>query len=189
MIKFLPILIESTELKPDGTVNGQPVRAVPYGVVDLLIKNPSAFHKKYGGEVRADEQTRLRQFLQLINAVRGEKKTKLRNVALSIANLEDDEDLWDKIQADPLAFVQKGMNDRTGGASIVVWRERTGHLSAGMFCDGGMLDAVYVLTLFRIGVGLKGGTGSCVICGKTVERIRGDRRKTCSDKCRKQASR
>jgi hypothetical protein len=187
--KFLPVFIECDESERDGTVNGTSVRVVSYNVVDLLIEKPAAFNRKHGGDVRADEQARLRGFLELIDAVRGEKNTKLRDVAHYFASLADDPDLWDKIQADPVAFVQKEINDRTGGASIVVWRERTGRLSAGIFCDGGMLDAVYVLSLFRIGIGPKGGTGSCVICGKTVERTRGDRRKTCSDKCRKRASR
>jgi hypothetical protein len=146
--------------------------------------------RKYGGEIHADERDRLRGLWELTDAVRGEKRTKLRDVAHRFAQIEDDQDLWDKIQNDPLLFVQKELEDRAGGGSVVLWRERnTNDLRAGILCDAGMLDAVYVLMLMRIGVGQKGGIAHCIVCGDVLERTRGKRRRTCSDKCRKQASR
>lgn len=158
-------------------------------MVDLLIEHPSTFHKWYGGEVSASEQARLRGFLHLLDAERGEKKTKLRDVAHGLALIAKDPDLLDEIEQDALLFVQKEINDRTGGALIVLWQERSsGNLSAGIYCDVGMLDAVYVLMLFRI-IGQKGIAGNCSVCGNVLERIRGDRRRTCSGKCRKRASR
>jgi hypothetical protein len=187
--KFLPILIPSDESEADGTVNGTPARVVSYDIVDLLIENPAAFHRKYGGDIQ-EEQKRLRGFLQIVDAVRGAKRQKLEDVALQLARLTGKPVLWDEIQSDPLFYVSNQINGEVDDAKVVLWQGRSSsNLSAGIFCEGGMLHALYILTAFRIGIGLKGGTGSCVICGKTFERTRGDRRKTCSDRCRKQASR
>jgi hypothetical protein len=187
--KFLPVLIPCDEPNADGTVNGAPARVVSYDIVDLLIKNPAAFHRKYGGDIQ-EAQKQLRGFLQIVDAVRGAKRKKLEDVALRLARLTGKPVLWDEIQSDPLFYVSNQINGEVDDAKVVLWKGRsTSNVSAGIFCEGGRLHALYVLMAFRIGLGLKGGTGSCVICGKTVGRLRGDRRRTCSDRCRKQASR
>lgn len=188
-MKFLPILIPCPESERDGTVNDQPVRVVPYDVVDLLIEDLPAFHKKYS-DIPSAEAKWLRGFWRILDAVYGGKKQKLKNVSFGLAQLADSEPLSDYILKDPLHFVQERLSQRAGAASLVLWRVRSrALLNAGIFCEGGMLDALCALMLFRIGVGNSGGTGSCVICGAAFERARGDRRKTCSDKCRKRASR
>jgi hypothetical protein len=186
-MKFLPILIPCGEPDREGTVNGRPVKVVPYDVVDLLIKNRSKFHTKHG---YTHEAKQLRGFWQIMDAVRGGKTQKLRDVACGLAELEEKAELKDSILEDPALFVQKGLSEWAAGASLVLWRARSrAALNAGIFCKGGMLDALAVLMLFRIGVGGSGGAGSCVICGTSFERERGDRKRTCSDKCRKRASR
>jgi len=185
--KFLPVLIRCDEPKPDGTVNGNPVRVVPYKAIDLLIEKDGAFQRKYGGEV-SDVEKWLRGYWEIIDAVRGSKGRKLRDVALGLAVLARKRYLEDEIQSDPLLYVSKQINREVDDAEFVLWRHRS-DLSAGIFCDGGMPHALYVLMAFRIGMGLKGGTGSCVICETPIDRARGDRRKTCSDKCRMRASR
>jgi hypothetical protein len=191
--KFLPVLIPCHESEADGTQNGDPVRLVPYEAIDLLIENDGAFDRKYGGDVNQDAQKQLRCLFEIIDAVRGGKAQKLKNVALELAGItgkKDPELLLDKIQSDPISYFYKLINNGVGGAEFVLWRSGSRSvLNAGIFCDGGMLHALYVLMAFRIGIGLKGGSGSCVICDKTIDRLRGDRRKTCSAKCRKQASR
>jgi hypothetical protein len=50
--------------------------------------------------------------------------------------------------------VQQRLSQRAVAVSLVLWRTRSkGMLNAGIFCKGGMLDALYALMLFRIGVG------------------------------------
>lgn len=192
--KFLPILIPCYQPEADGTLlEGDPVRTVPYKAIDLLIEDDGAFQDKYGGAADEVAQKSLRGFFELIDAVRERKARKLRDVALELARItgkKDPELLVDEIESEPVSYVHKQMNGELEGADFVLWRSGSGPvLNAGIFCDGGMLHALYVLMAFRIGIGLKGATDSCVICGTTIERIRGDRRKTCSDKCRKRASR
>ena len=188
-MKFLPVLIPCSEPARDGTVNGKPVRVVPYGVVDLLIEDRSTFHKKHGDLPEVEEKW-LRGFWHIVDALRGGRKQKLKDVALGLAQLAQAPNLSGYILKDPLHFVEERLSQRAGAASLVLWRARSKTvLNAGIFCEGGMLDAMCALMLFRIGVGDSGGTGSCVICGTIFERKRGDRRRTCSDKCRKRASR
>ena len=73
-------------------------------------------------------------------------------------------------------------------AKIVLWRERkTLRLNSGIYCRD-IMDAIRVLILFRFAAkALK--LAECVVCGKTIERQRGDLRKTCSPRCRTRKSR
>jgi hypothetical protein len=73
-------------------------------------------------------------------------------------------------------------------AKLVLWRERkSNRLNAGIFCDG-IMEAIRVLILFRFAAkALK--MAECVVCGKPIERQRGDLRETCSSRCRTRKSR
>jgi hypothetical protein len=190
-MKFPPILIPAPAgAKPDGFVDNRPVTLVSYDERDLLIQNRSAFDRKHGGDVLQAEQKRLRGFLNVVDAFRGEKRQKLRDVAQQLASLERRPALLGEIEKDPMSYVQKELNDRAAGASLALWQQRSsGNLSVGIFCDAGLTDALGVLILLHIGLGRAGRTGSCIVCGDVFERTRGDRRKTCSDRCRKRASR
>ncbi len=189
-MRFLPILIPTTDPNYDGVTGEKRVKVVHHDIIDLLIANPGAFNKKYGNDIPEKEQRRLRGYWHIIDAARGSKRRKLHDVALSFAQLERSPKLVDLIVGDPLNTVQEYLTRDVGSVSLVLWQIRTsGILNVGVNCDGGLLDALYVLMLFRIGVSASIGIGSCVICGTTFERERGDRKKTCSAKCRKQASR
>src|SRR5580704_15231992 len=85
-MKFLPILVPCTDPDPDGTVNGEPVRVVPYSVVDLLIKNRSEFLKKYGDIPLVDAKL-IRGVWNIIHAVRSGRKQEIENIALALAEL------------------------------------------------------------------------------------------------------
>jgi hypothetical protein len=189
-MKFLPILVPCEESVRDGDVNGVPVRVVPYDVVRLLLWDRSGFHKEYG-DIPEDEEKRLRGFWLIIDAFRGGRNQEIKDAALALAKLTNAPSLASDILKDPLHFVQEQLNQRAGAASLVLWRARSwAVLNAGIFCGAGMLDALCALMLFRIGVGDSlGKMGYCVICGAAFDQERGGRRKTCSDKCRRRASR
>jgi len=191
-MKFLPILIPCTESECDGMVNGAPVRVVSYDVVHMLIWDRSGFRAKYG-DIPEDEEKWLRGFWHIIYAFRGGRNQEIKDAAIALAELANAPSP-SEILKDPLHFVQEELNQRAGAASVVLWRSRSwAVLNAGIYCEGGMLDALYALMLFSIGAGSIGRVGSmrmrsCIMCGTTFDDVRG-RRNTCSDKCRKRASR
>ena len=134
------------------------------------------------------EKKRLRYFVQLLDAVRGDSREKLRDVAHSIALLDSSPSpaIQDEIVANPMVFLQDELTVRSG-ASLVLWQERNGKLSPGLFCRD-MSNALHTLMLIYVGSGKASKTGECLVCGKFIAKERGDRRKTCSDLCRKRAS-
>jgi hypothetical protein len=171
------------------------VWVLTYAVLDQALKKHAAFPKRLG-ELSDDERRLLRGFSQLIDAVRGNKHQKLSDVARSLSEMRlpppsllEPMQLWETIKADPLDFVRAQLSNKVRRTSIILWRERAAQdLVAGIFCEG-ILDALCVLLLLRIGSGWCGKTGECVICRRLIWRERGDRRKTCSGKCRKRLSR
>jgi hypothetical protein len=128
--------------------------------------------------------------MQLFDAVRNNKRQKHEDVAKGIANLgsSGDELAFDQMMKDPFGFLEKQISQRCKGASLVLWKQTNGTLSAGILCKTGMLEALYVLVLFQLGSGQTSKTGECVVCGKIFDRKRGLLRKTCSTRCRKRAS-
>jgi hypothetical protein len=189
-MKFLPILVPCEEFERDGDVNGEPVRIVPYDVGRRLFWDASMFRAQYGEDIPDSEERRLRGFWLTIAAFRGRRNQEIKDTALALAKLADDPNLTSEILRDPLHFVQEQLNQRAAAASLVLWHARMRPvLNAGIFCEGGMRDALYALMLFRIGVGdSRGRMGSCVVCGTIFDNEHGNR-KTCSTRCRKRMSR
>jgi len=192
--RYLPLLIPCPQTEREGTVavwqgdkfeGGKPVKTLHYRALDLFGKDAGAFQKKYG-PLTPDERQRLRNFLKFADAVRQGGKSKLTHAAEKYLYLYGQE-ATEAVQ-DPLAYLQDHVN-RTAKAPVVLWQERKSkELAAGIFCED-ILIGTAVLVLFRIASAQAGETGECVVCKKVFVREHGDRRKTCSDKCRKQKSR
>jgi hypothetical protein len=186
-IPSLPVLIRHLREDADGSMNGTGVKIMSGSWIELIMDDYAAFDRKCSNVPRI-EKKRLRYFVQLLDAVRGDKQEKLRAVAHSIALLDSSPSpaIQDEIAANPMVFLQDELTVRSG-ASLVLWQERNGKLSPGLFCRD-MLNALHTLTLIYVGSGKASKTGECSVCGKFIARERGDRRKTCSDLCRKRAS-
>lgn len=188
----LPALISCAKEEADGSVIGTDVKVVSGDWLELVMESYRAFEKKRPG-IPEVERKRLRYFVQLLDAAQCMKPEKLRACARSIASLDPIANTqWspEQIEANPIGFLQQRVTQRSRTTSLVMWRERkSGTLSAGLLCKGGMLEALYVLLLIYIASGRTSKTGECVACGRILARERGHRRKTCSDACRKRASR
>jgi hypothetical protein len=172
------------------------VQVLPGDVLALFRKKSEEFQVRYGETVTYQETRLLRGFLQLMDAVKNCKHSKLDAVAHSLSlmplllpSTDKAEELWERIKADPLDFLRLQVSRRASDAQLVLWRARVKDgLMPGILCSG-IAEALRVLVLFTIGGGKVKGAGSCVICGKVFVSQRGDRKKTCSDRCRKSASR
>ena len=183
----LPILVGCERGEADGSANDKHVKVVSAELIELLRRDQGAFRAKCAG-VSVTETRRLGCFLQLLDAIKGHKPKKLRRFSMLIAFDLSDIDP-DEVESDPIGFLQEEISRRTGNASLVLWRARfSDELGTGILCPA-ILDALYVLVLIHIGSGKAGKTGKCVSCGKIFARVRGFRRGTCSDACRKRASR
>jgi hypothetical protein len=165
-------------------------------------------------EVPAREKKRLRYLVQLHDAYTKNKPSKLNDVAHWIALLNHvmpDEPhlsegpevpklellkqipemaIMERIQADPMQFLREEASRRVGEARLVLWEEhRTGQTKLGILCENGILGALYVLLMQYLATRTVTTSGKCIVCGTVMVGVRGNRRKTCSDRCRKQASR
>jgi hypothetical protein len=172
-----PLLIKCETFEQEGSFRGSPVKTLPYGALELFEKNRKEFDKKCA-PLALDEIDDLKEFLENANLVmQGDEDYVARACeSYPIEKYEAPKDLQ--------SLVSWGA-DR---AKLVLWRERkTKRLNAGILCTD-IMEAIRVLILFRFAAkALK--TAECVVCGKTFERQRGDRRKTCSSKCRTRKSR
>jgi hypothetical protein len=183
----LPILVGCERREANGSANDKHVKVVSAELIELLRRDEEAFRAKCAG-VSATETRRLGCFLQLVDAIKGDKPKKLRRFSMSIAFDLSDIDS-DEVESDPVGFLQEEISRRAANASPVLWRARfSDELGAGILCRS-IVDALYVLVLIHIGSGTAGKTGKCVSCGKVFVRARGFRRGTCSDSCRKRVSR
>jgi ferredoxin len=183
----LPILVGCGSREADGSANDKHVKIVSAELIELLRRDEEAFRTKCAS-VSATETKRLGYFLQLLDAIKGDKPKKLRRFSMLIAFDLSDIDP-DEVASDPVGFLQEEISRRAANASPVLWRARfSDELGAGILCPS-IVDALYVLVLIHIGSGTAGKTGKCVSCGKIFVRSRGFRRGTCSDACRKRASR
>jgi hypothetical protein len=198
--KFLAVLLTCETGRADGfvldqTPNGNegPVKNFPHNALVELLERYGRFQRKYGSIALVEQQS-IKGLLLLSEAVRAKKHQMISDLAHPLARLfsptEDlQAELWEGIKHQPLRFLERKLGERVSRAKLVVWRQRNGsRLAAGIHCKDA-LEALYVLTVFRVGVGVAGTTGECVICGKVFVRERGNRRETCSDKCRKKKSR
>jgi hypothetical protein len=181
--RYLPLLIPCQETEREGTVEGKPVKTLPYRALDLFVKDAKAFEGKYGA-LAIEEIERLEIFLKIADAVREGSRSKLHS---AMAYLFPEE--RDKVTRNPLAYLQDRVNGMRRKAALVLWQERKSkELSAGIFCAD-ISIATAVLVLFRIASAQAGETGECLVCKKVFVRERGYRRKTCSDRCRVSLSR
>lgn len=185
----LPVLIRFRRgASGDGIMNDTPLTIVSPNLVELILQDSTQFEKKCAGVSVANRRT-LGGFIQLWDAVRGNSPWKQRRVVESLALLDPSLGEPDEILADPMGFLQEELTSRAEKAAApVLWQTRRGEWRAGLFCRHGMLDALNVLMLMYIGSsGKTSATSECVMCGASFPRQRSDRRKTCSDRCRKAA--
>jgi hypothetical protein len=185
--RYLPLLILCSENEREGTVEGEPVKTLPYRALDLFDTNGEAFERKYG-PLEVDEIEWLRELLSVLrfaDAVQAGSRPRMFDS--NGVNLYPD--LPTQGKKNPLAYLQNQVNEKAREAALVLWQERKNkELSAGIFCkDIGIAAAL--LLLFRIASAQAGETGECLICKKLFVRERGNRRRTCSDKCRMSLSR
>jgi hypothetical protein len=167
----LPVLIRHLREDADGSMNGTGVKIMSGSWIELIMDDYAAFDRKCSNLPRIEKE-RLRYFVQLLDAVRGDKQEKLRAVAHSIALLDSSPSpaIQDEITANPMAFLQDELTERSG-ASLVLWQERNGKLSPGLFCRD-MLNALHTLMLIYVGSGKASKTGECSVCGVHRQRAR-----------------
>jgi hypothetical protein len=178
------LLIKCSEPEREGSFRGIPVKTLPYGALELFEKNPKEFLKKCA-PVALDKIDDLEEFLDNANLVLQGHEDYAERACKSypIERYRAPDPRGDSPK-DLQHLVSLGADH----AKLVLWRERkTKRLNAGIFCAD-IMEAVRVLILFRFAAkALK--MAECVVCGKTFERQRGDRRKTCSPQCRTRKSR
>jgi len=179
-----PLLIKCSEPEREGSFGGIPVKTLPYGALELFEKNRKEFQKKCA-PLALDKIDDFKEFLDNANLVlQGDEDYAERACeSYPIERYRAPNPRGDSAKDLP-NLVSMGANR----AKLVLWRERkTKRLNAGIFCTD-IMEAIRVLILFRFAAkALK--MAECVVCGKTFERQRGDRRKTCSPRCRTRKSR
>lgn len=191
-----------------GKANPTPVRVISPAVIALLLATKTPKLQKEYGPIDPEEEKRLRGFVHLADAIRREDPRKLDDVARSMAHLRwpnlalERRQLYEKIVGEsldaaasfqaPIHFLRIQVSHRARSAQLVLWLEREKKWpSPGLLCSN-ILEALFTLVLFSIGseqvVSRK--TAHC-ICGAVLVRATkgGDRRKTCSEKCRKRWTR
>jgi hypothetical protein len=182
--KYLPLLIPCREAEREGSIEGKSVKTLPYRALDLFVKDVGAFEKNYGA-LASDEIERLAKFLKFAEATRAGSGSRLIEAAKNYLHPSE----LNQATRNPLAYLQDRVNRIASEAALVLWQERKSkELSAGIFCKDVSI-ATAVLVLFRIAAAQAGETGECLVCKKVFVRERGNRRRTCSDKCRMSLSR
>jgi predicted nucleic acid-binding Zn ribbon protein len=212
-VTFDPILLIPSIDSGDGLVGSQEVKVVSSEWMKVLRHSYRVFRAVNLG-VPSRERKRLRYLVQLHDAHTKDKPSKLNAVAHSIALLNHvipeeprlsegpavpkvevpeqvpEMVVMERIQADPMRFLRDETSRRAGVARLVLWEEhRTGQTKQGVLCENGILGALHVLLMQYLATRTVTSSGKCVVCGTAIVKSRGNRRKTCSDKCRKQASR
>lgn len=197
--QMMPVLLPCDRKCGDGFVSefGGPRRAVRIVLHDAL----SGFiddGRKFRSQVRAKglELTMLRALILLWRSFRTGANTKVSDLAHEIVRLlwpdadeEDQAHQWDLIRRDPSEFVQKYLGAEAKDATLVLWQpNKKDNLAVGVLCESEQ-EALYTLAVFEIGFGSAIRAAFCTVCGNMLRRRRGDRRTTCSDKCRKKKSR
>jgi predicted nucleic acid-binding Zn ribbon protein len=190
-----PVLLSCALGQHDGLVTLSPgfggtrgVRVVPSSAFDLFQKNSRKFQEKYGS-VPVAEDKRLRALIHVAQSV--ERGTPLDSAQCRSLVTASDEGMrlqqFMTIRENPTRFLAKDLTQRVV-ARLVAWRKGNGRPLPGLLCVNAG-SALYALALFHIAFGDVPGFGLCVICGKSFKRLRGGRKQTCSEKCRKEKSR
>ncbi len=192
----IPVLLACTRQKADGVVVhvSNPEEAQRLGCVRVLDKKAlrlfvsdwRAFGKEYG-HISRREELRLRGLLQLAEAIRNQDESAGRWASESLAS--DPEPQLRKLKQrilrqQPGVELARVLAEGLRGVQLVLWWKEEGRdlvALPGLRCPD-VLSALYTLALVRILGGT--GFGTCVMCGKAFVRQRGERKKTCSDKCR-----
>ena len=174
---------------PARRAEPQQVQIVTQAKLDVFLHRPPNFPDS--------KELELRGLLRMLNAFRVGNTRRVQEVGHKLLesnkSSSDTDDVldeeWRVILHNPLSFVIARLSDLAPTVKLVLWQERNKPTtSAGILCAR-TLDAFCVLALFRIENGSESVIGNCCICGKEFRRRRGERRQTCSGKCRKQKSR
>jgi predicted nucleic acid-binding Zn ribbon protein len=191
----LPVLLSCALGQHDGLVTLSPgfggtrgVSVVPYSAFDLFQKDSRKFQEKYGS-VPAAEDKRLRALIHVAQSVvRGTPPDTAQCRSLVTASSQLLQLVQFKsIRDNPARFLAKEMTWRAA-ATLVAWRRGKGRPVPGFLCPNAV-SGLYALALFHIAFGAVLNFGLCVICGKSFKRLRGERKQTCSEKCRTEKSR
>lgn len=166
----------------------QRVQIVTDAKLEALLHQPNLTHNK---------ARELRGLLRMLDSIRMGDTGKTEGLGLKLLEIDkfpsDTDDVlngeWRVIRNDPLEFVVARLSDLASSAKLVLWQDQKKEATAvGMLC-GSTLEALCVLALFHIEERSESVIGKCRICGKEFPRRRGERRQTCSGRCRKQKSR
>lgn len=191
----LPVLLLCALGQHNGLLTHSPgfggtrgIRVVPYSAFDLFQKDSQKFQEKYGS-VPTKEDKRIRGLIHVAQAVEG--GTELNPVQCQPLVSTSDGVLralqFKTILENPTRFLAKELTRRPA-ATLVAWRKGNGRPVPGLLCPNAA-SALYALALFHFAFGDVPQFGLCVICGKSFKRLRGKRKQTCSEKCRKEKSR
>jgi hypothetical protein len=191
----LPMLLPCALGQHSGLVTLSPgfggtrgVRVVPYNAFDLFQMDSQKFQEKYGS-VPAREEKRLRGVIHVAEAV----ERRIQPDSTQCLSLVTGSDRvmralqFKTILENPTRFLAKELT-RRAAATLVAWRKGYGRPVPGLLCPNAA-SALYTLALFHFAFGDVPQFGLCVICGKSFKRLRGERKQTCSAKCRKEKSR
>ena len=194
-----PVLLPCDGKRADGFVSergGQcrAVHIVPHDALRGFIDDERGSSRR----VRAKESERrlLKALMLLWRAFRAGANTKVSDLAHEVVRWlwpdyseEDQARQWDLIRRHPREFLQKYLGAEVKDATLVLWQPNNkDNLAVGVLCESEQ-EALYALAVFEIGFGSATSAAFCVVCGNMLKRQRGDRRTTCSDKCRKEKSR
>lgn len=190
-----PVLLPRALGQGDGLVTlssgfggARGVRVVPYSAFELFQKDSRKFQEKYGS-VPVKEDKRLRALIHVAqSAERGTPPDATQCQSLVTASSRLLRAIqFTGIRENPSRFIAKELS-RRAGATLVAWRKGNSRPAPGLLCRNAA-SALYSLALFHIAFGDVPNFGLCAICGESFKRLRGDRRQTCSERCRKEKSR